>query len=79
MKDSDFRVEDDKDENAYVDGKYSKYIFRFAIEDNAPISIEKSSAEGVGFKGIKYKASKFKVQAEGCKTTYTLYYNEKVG
>ncbi len=79
MEDSDFRVEDDKDENAYVDGKYSKYIFRFAIEDNAPISIEKSSAEGVGFKGIKYKASKFKVQAEGCKTTYTLYYNEKVG
>ncbi len=79
MEAKDFRVQDEDDENVYVGGKYKDYIFKFAIEDNAPISIEKSEAEGVGFKGIKYKASKFKIQAEGCKTTYTLYYNEKVG
>ncbi|MBE5754667.1 MAG: hypothetical protein E7340_05005 [Clostridiales bacterium] len=79
MEKKDFRIQDEEDENVYVGGKYKDYIFKFAIEDNAPISIEKSEAKGVGFKGIKYKASKFNVQAEGCKTTYTLYYNEKVG
>ena len=79
METEDFRVEDEDDANKYVDGKYSKYIFKFSIEDNAPIHIDKSKKDGVAFKNIQYKGSKFKVEAEGCKTTYTLYYNEKVG
>lgn len=78
MKEESFRAVNEEDENIYIDGEYKKYIFSFDVEDNAPIKIETSSAQGVGYKGIEYQASKFIVEAEGCKTTYTLYYNPNV-
>ncbi len=73
-----FIKQDENDSNKYIEGEYKNFIFKFDVQDNAPISIGVSSAEGIGFKGIQYKASKFDVQADGCKTTYTLYYNESL-
>ena len=52
------------------------FIFRMTLQDDAPITVE-SAKQGWGYKGIKYVASKFTVDASGCKTTYKLYFNEK--
>ena len=64
---------DDEEEDKGVAG--SKFIYTFKIVDDAEILIETSSVEGLGYKNIKYTASKFKIDAEGCTTTYTLYYS----
>ena len=64
------------DGDTLTEGKYfADYKFTFKIQDNAPISIETSPVPGVAYKGIKYTASAFKIDADGCDTTYTLYYN----
>ena len=51
------------------------FIFNFKIEDDAPIVITAAPSQGVGYKGVAYTASKFKIDAVGCTTSYTLYYN----
>ena len=50
------------------------FTFRFDIQDNADISVERAIAQGVGYVGVNYTASKFTVEASGCKLTYKLYY-----
>ncbi len=73
MKESDFY---EIDGDTLTEGKYyDDYVFNFKIQDNAPITIETSPVKGVAYKGIKYTASAFKIDADGCDTTYTLYYN----
>ncbi len=56
-------------------GQYVDFIFSFHISDDAPISIERGSSTGIGFIGVTYTASPFKIDADGCTTSYTLYYN----
>ena len=73
MVEEDFMKENE--DGAVEFGKYQKYVFSFHISDDSPISIETGTATGVGFKGIVYSASPFKIDAEGCTTTYSLYYN----
>ena len=75
MESKDFYEKDEEDANEIISDKYFDYVFDFHMIDDADILIEKSSVEGVGFKGITYTASKFKIDAEGCTTTYTLYYS----
>jgi hypothetical protein len=73
MKESDFY---EIDGDTLTEGKYyDDYVFNFKIQDNAPITIETSPVKGVAYKGIKFTASAFKIDADGCDTTYTLYYN----
>jgi hypothetical protein len=55
--------------------KYANYVFNFEIEDDAPIKITAAPVQGKGFKNVSYTASKFTIDAVGCNTTYTLYYN----
>jgi hypothetical protein len=79
-----------KDDFKTVDGQtvtYGKYgddaqdglfIFSFNINDNAEIEIEAAVEQGVGYKNITYTASKFTIDAVGCKLEYKLYYNADV-
>ena len=69
----------DKDDlNMVIYGDYKDLIFNFNIQDNATINIETlDEVSGVGYIGVKYKAPAFKIEAEGCKTTYVLKYNPK--
>lgn len=76
MEEDDFIKIDEDDSNVIVDGVYKPYVFTFNVQDNAPIDIETSTAQGVGYIGIQYKAAKFKIQADGCTTTYTLSYRK---
>ena len=76
IKEDSFRKINEDDANKYDFGVNKDYIFNFNVQDNAPISIKTSNIEGLGYIGIEYKAAKFDVNAEGCTTTYTLYYNE---
>lgn len=65
----------DKD-NDFESGEiYEKFVFDFKIDDDAPIKITAAPSQGVGYKGVTYTASKFTIDAVGCTTTYTLYYN----
>lgn len=60
----------------FEDGeKYNQYVFNFSIEDDAPIEVTAAPSQGKGFKNVSYTASKFTIDAVGCNTTYTLYYN----
>ena len=76
IKEDSFRKLNKDDANKYDFGVNKDYIFKFNVQDNAPISIKTSNIEGLGYIGVEYKAAKFDVNAEGCTTTYTLYYNE---
>ncbi len=51
-----------------------KFIFTFDIVDDAPIVVESAPVQGNGCVDVKYTASKFDIDAVGCKTTYKLYY-----
>ncbi|MBR2449070.1 MAG: hypothetical protein IKB30_02995 [Clostridia bacterium] len=75
MESKEFFEEDENDSNVKNYGVYGDYVFNFHVIDDAEILIETSSVEGLGYKNIKYTASKFKIDAEGCTTTYTLYYS----
>ncbi len=57
---------------------YDKFVFTFEILDNADIEVNAPEIQGKGFKGVKYKASNFIVDAKGCTTQYKLYYNADV-
>ena len=72
----DFYVENE-DGTIDYEQEYKAYIFDMVLQDNAPITVESAKEQGIGYKGIKYVASKFTVDASGCKTTYKLYFNEK--
>ena len=59
------------------DGLVSRngYVFRFVIEDDAPLSVEAAESYANGYVNTRYIASSFDVKASGLQTTYKLYYN----
>ncbi len=61
----------------YTGLDYTAWIYNFEVSDDAPINVEKPISQGVGYKGVGYVAAPFIIDAEGCKTTYKLYYNAK--
>ena len=54
---------------------YGQFVFKFHIENNADIEIIPASTQGKGWRGIRYTASSFKIDASGCTITYKLFYN----
>ena len=73
MEKEDFIKEEDVDVPEYVAANRD-FVFNFTISDDAPLSI-KAASQGKGYKGTKFTASKFTVDAEGCTVVYKLYYN----
>ncbi len=67
----------DKEVASSATNDYTAWIYNFEVSDDAPINVEKPISQGVGYKGVGYVASPFIIDAEGCKTTYKLYYNAK--
>ncbi len=63
-----------KDNDFESGAKYEKFVFTFDMVDDAPISVTAAPVQGNGCVDVKYTASKFEVDAVGCKTTYKLYY-----
>ncbi len=72
-KERDFIVSENN-----LNPQYKDYVFEFKIIDDAPLSVDAAISQGVGYKGISYVASKFKVDAPGCNTIYRLYYNSSL-
>jgi len=72
----DFYVKNDDGTIDYEQAN-KEFVFKMELQDDAAITVESAKAQGIGYKGIKYVASKFTVDASGCKTTYKLYFNEK--
>lgn len=75
-----YKVENEE----YVFGTYcaggvdaANYVFRFKVDDDAPITLVAPSAEsiGTGYVGTQYTASEFDINASGFNTDYALYYN----
>ena len=52
-----------------------KYVFYFAIEEDAKPTVVAAKAQGNGYKDTKYTASKFEISAANSTITYTLWYN----
>ncbi len=71
--DADKIFDVDKDEGEQIID--SNVVFEFVIYDNAPIKVNTFEGESIGYKGVKFTAPSFKIDAGGCNTTYTLYYN----
>ena len=67
-------IYDTDKENPIVAGS-EHLVFDFEIFDDAPIQVNSFDGESVGYKGVEYTAPSFKIDAGGCTTTYTLYYN----
>ncbi len=79
MEESDFYEVDDSDANKINEGPYyDNFVYNFHIKDDAVIVVDPAPTQGKGFKGVKYVASSFTVEAEGCKVVYTLYYNSSL-
>lgn len=81
MDNDDFIV---KNDNGVPEsfGKYGsdktandKYVFYFAIEEDAKPTVKAAKAQGNGYKGTKYTASKFEISAANSTISYTLWYN----
>lgn len=62
------------EENPIVVGS-EHLVFDFEIFDDAPIQVNSFEGAGLGYKGVSYTAPSFKIDAGGCTTTYTLYFN----
>ena len=75
MEATDFVDKDDNGNQYIVEEKYGAFVFDFYISDNAPIKVEAPASNGIGFTGVKFTSPSFDVDANGCKTTYKLYYN----
>ena len=76
----------EKDGDSYVFGKYCagennvdglNYVFRFKVDDDAPIMVTAPSADSIGRGnvGTQYTAPEFTINASGFDTGYALYYN----
>ena len=61
-----------------VNGYVGNFVFDFTLQDDADIEVSAPEIQGKGYKGIQYKASKFILDASGCITEYTLYYNADI-
>ncbi len=62
------------------DGLVSRngYVFRFVIEDDAPLSVEAAASYANGYVSTRYIAPSFDIKASGLQTTYKLYYNKSL-
>lgn len=88
MEKSDFYTADGQtvtagkyyDENAVTVGNVARYglVFRFRVEDDAPLSVEAAESQADGFLNVRYTASQFDIKANSGNTTYKLYYNSSV-
>jgi len=78
MEKEDFIKIDETDENKFTEGKYKDFIFRFVVNDDADIKVSPAIKESVGYKGVSYTVSKFKVDANECTLNYKLYYSKDV-
>lgn len=81
MEEEDFIVVDEENQEVQY-GKYADanqvgvFFFTFNIADDAEIDITEPMIQGTAFKGVKFVASKFTIDAEGCKLEYKLFYNK---
>ena len=71
MEVTDF-IDEDEEGNQYIVDE--DLVFNFYISDNAPIKVVAPTSKSIGFTGVKFISPSFEVDAEGCKTTYKLYY-----
>ena len=76
MEKDQFYTVNPNDDNDIIHGAYYDVVFTFAIDDDAPISVEVPETQGAGYLNTKYVASGFEILS-GSNVTYTLYYNEK--
>ncbi len=76
MYEKDFIVADGDDVAKGIYG--DNFVFGFEIEDNADIIVKAPEVQGEGYKGVQYRASKFIIDAEGCRKTYKLFYNKNI-
>ncbi len=88
MEKSDFYEADKDDAEVLVGSKYYGdpvvnglvtsygYVFRFRVEDDAPIYIQAPSSQVNGYLNTKYIAKDFDVKASENKVEYKLFYNE---
>lgn len=85
IEETDFIYEEDNivkngiyGEDDSVANYVGNFVFKFEIIDNADIIVNVPEVQGNGFKGVEYRASKFIIEADGCKDTYKLFYNSNV-
>ncbi len=75
MNKDDFYTVDTDDSEIVNPGPKYYAVFRFTINDDAPISVEAPASQGKGYLDIKYTAAPFDIQSSGNNVAYTLYYN----
>ncbi len=77
MKKDDFYTLDDDNQTITAEGDYINAVFKFTVEDDAPISVEAPTSQGTGYLNTRYTASAFTIQSSGNNVKYTLFYNAK--
>ena len=76
LEKDDFYTVNEDDANQITEGTYYYAVFKFTVEDNAPLYvISPYAAPGTGYLNTKYTATAFKIQSSGNNTVYTLWYN----
>ena len=64
-------MEVDGDKVTY--GEYAAFIFSFDVAESIPSIV--APEDGVAYRGVTYTSASFKIDAEGFKTEYKLYFN----
>lgn len=77
-KEDFYTVDEDDDQVISEEGPYINAVFKFTVDDDAPISVEAPASQGNGYLNTRYVASSFKIQSSGNNVKYTLYYNAKL-
>ena len=88
MEKDDFYKANEEDAGKLDDGKYYHstaisegmatsygYVFRFRVEDDAPIFIEANEEQADGYLNIRYTASDFQIKSSKDNVEYKLYFN----
>lgn len=70
--------ENDDGNGNQIPNYVGNFVFRFEIKDDANIEVNKPEIQGKGYKGVKYVASGFDINASGCSIEYQLYYNANI-
>ena len=58
--------------------KYFPAVFRFTVQDDAPMSVTAPKSQGEGYLNVEYMATAFTIQSSGYNVTYKLYYNANI-
>ena len=78
MEQDDFYTLDENDSQIITEeGEYFAAVFKFNLQDDAPISVEAPTSQGTGYLNTRYTSSAFTIQSSGNNVKYTLYYNAK--